>query len=101
MCQKIPEVVKKKKITIMYLIKKMCMVFMFRMECYDIGSYYFEVPCFSRLGFLKAEYVCFYFHFHALEKEMATHFNALAWRIPGTEVPGGLLSMRSHRVGHD
>ena len=39
------------------------MVSMFRMECYDIGNYYFEVPCFSRLGFLKAEFVCLYFHF--------------------------------------
>ena len=36
-----------------------------------------------------------------LEKEMATHSSVLAWRIPGTEEPGGLLSMRSHRVGHD
>ena len=41
------------------------------------------------------------FHFHALEKEMATHSSALAWRIPGTCEPGGLLSMGSHRVGHD
>ena len=37
----------------------------------------------------------FTFHFHALEKEMATHSNVLAWRIPGTEEPGGLLSMGS------
>ena len=36
-----------------------------------------------------------------LEKEMATHSSILAWRIPGTEEPGGLLSMGSHRVGHD
>ena len=43
----------------------------------------------------------FTFHFHALEKEMATHSNILAWRIPGTREPGGLLSMGSHRVGHD
>ena len=35
----------------------------------------------------------FTFHFHALEKEMATHSSVLAWRIPGTEEPGGLLSM--------
>ena len=41
------------------------------------------------------------FHFHALEKEMATHFCVLAWRIPGTGEPGGLPSMGSHRVGHD
>ena len=43
----------------------------------------------------------FTFHFHALEKEMATHSSVLAWRIPGTAEPGGLLSMGSHRVGHD
>ena len=41
------------------------------------------------------------FRFHALEKEMATHSSVLAWRIPGTAEPGGLLSMGSHRVGHD
>ena len=41
-------------------------------------------------------------HFHfALEKEMATHSSVLAWRIPGTGEPGGLLSLRSHRVGHN
>ena len=38
-------------------------------------------------------------HFHALEKEMATHSSVLAWRIPGTGEPGGLPSMGSHRVG--
>ena len=43
----------------------------------------------------------FTFHFHALEKEMATHSSVLAWRIPGTAMPGGLTSMGSHRVGHD
>ena len=41
----------------------------------------------------------FTFHFHALEKEIVTHFSVLAWRIPGTGEPGGLLSMGSHRVG--
>ena len=41
----------------------------------------------------------FTFHFHALEKEMATHSSVLAWRIPGTGKPGGLPSMGSHRVG--
>ena len=41
------------------------------------------------------------FHFHALEKEMATHSSVLAWRIPGTGEPGGLPPMRSHRVRHD
>ena len=43
----------------------------------------------------------FTFHFHALEKEMATHSSVLAWRIPGTGELGGLPSMGSHRVGHD
>ena len=43
----------------------------------------------------------FTFHFHALEKEMATQSSVLAWRIPGTGEPGGLPSMGSHRVGHD
>ena len=43
----------------------------------------------------------FTFHFHALEKEMATYSSVLAWRIPVMGEPGGLLSMGSHRVGHD
>ena len=43
----------------------------------------------------------FTFHFHALEKEMATHSSVLAWRIPWTGEPGGLPSMGSHRVRHD
>ena len=43
----------------------------------------------------------FTFRFHALEKEMVTHSSVLAWRITGTGEPGGLLSMGSHRVGHN
>ena len=43
----------------------------------------------------------FTFHFHALEKEMATHSSVLAWRIPGMGEPGGLPSMGSHRVRYD
>ena len=43
----------------------------------------------------------FTFHFHTLDKEMATHSSVLDWRIPGTGQPGGLLSMGSHRVRHD
>ena len=43
----------------------------------------------------------FPFHFHALEKEMATHSSVLAWRIPGMQEPGGLTSMGSHRVRHN
>ena len=41
------------------------------------------------------------FHFHALEKAVATHSSVLAWRIPGKAEPGGLPSMGSHGVGHD
>ena len=43
----------------------------------------------------------FTFHFHALEKDMATHSSILAWKSLGTEDPSGLPSMGSHRVGHD
>ena len=43
----------------------------------------------------------FTFHFHALEKEMATHSSVLPWKVPGMGEPGGLLSMESHRVRHD
>ena len=43
----------------------------------------------------------FTFHFHALEEEMATHSSVLAWRIPGTGEPGGLLSVGLHRVRHN
>ena len=43
----------------------------------------------------------FTFHFHALEKEMAIHSSVLAWRVPGTGVPGGLPSLGPNRVGHD
>ena len=56
------------------------------------------------MGLLGVGHNCdftFSFHFHALEKEMATHFSVLAWRIPGTEEPSGLPSMGSHRVGRD
>ena len=49
----------------------------------------------------RLSYFTFTFHFHALEKEMATHSSVLAWRIPGTGKPGGLPSMGSHRVGLD
>ena len=52
--------------------------------------------CWTRLS-----YFTFTFHFHALEKEMATHSSVLAWRIPGTGEPGGLPSTGSHRVRYD
>ena len=49
----------------------------------------------------RLSHFTFTFHFHALEKAMATHSSVLAWRIPGTAEPGGLRSMRSHRVRQD
>ena len=49
----------------------------------------------------RLSYFTFTFHFHALEKEMATHSSVFAWRIPGMGEPGGLPSMGLHRVGHD
>ena len=52
-------------------------------------------------GWTRLSDFTFTFHFHALEKEMATHFSVLAWRIPGMGESGGLPSMGSHRVGHD
>ena len=60
----------------------------------------FSLPqSFPSLGWPRG--FTFTLHFHALQKEMATHSSVLAWRIPGTGEPGGLLSMGSHRVGHD
>ena len=52
-------------------------------------------------GWTRLSVFTFTFHFHALEKEMATHSSVLAWRIPGTGKPGGLSSKGSHRVGHN
>ena len=49
----------------------------------------------------RLSYFTFTLHFHALEKEMATHSSVLAWRIPGTGEPGGLQSMVLQRVRHD
>ena len=52
------------------------------------------------VAYILSDFTCT-FHFHALEEEMATHSNVLAWRIPGLAEPGGLPSMGSHRVGHN
>ena len=49
-------------------------------------------------SWIRLSHFTFTFHFHALEKEMATHTSVLAWRISGTGEPGGLPSMGSHRV---
>ena len=66
----------------------------------DGGAWWSAVHGVSRSRTRLSDFA-FTFHFHALEKEMATHSSVLAWRIPGTGEPGGLPSMGSHRVGHD
>ena len=66
----------------------------------DGGAWCAEVHGVSKSR-TRLSYFTFTFHFHALEKEMATHSSVLAWRIPGMGEPGGLPSMGSHRVGHD
>ena len=66
----------------------------------DGGAWKAAVPGVAE-GWTRLSDFTFTFHFHALEKEMATHSSVLAWRIPGTAEPGGLPSMGSHRVGHD
>ena len=66
----------------------------------DGGAWWAEVHGVAKSQTQLSDFT-FTFHFHALEKEMATHSSVLAWRIPGTEKPGGLPSMGSHRVGHD
>ena len=60
-----------------------------------------RLQSFGSLGIRHDSDFTFIFHFHALEKEMATHSSILAWEIPGPEEPGRLLSMGSLRVGHD
>ena len=66
----------------------------------DGGAWWAAVYGFTK-SWTRLSDLTFTFHFHALEKEMATHSSVLAWRIPGTGEPGGLWSMGSHRVGHD
>ena len=69
-------------------------------ESMDGGAWWAAVHGVTRSPARLSDFT-FTFHFHALEKEMATHSSVLAWRIPGTEEPSGLPSMGSHRVGHD
>ena len=64
----------------------------------DGGAWWAAVHGFAQSGTRLSDFT-FTSHFNALEKEMATHSNILAWRIPGTEEPGGLPSVGSHRVG--
>ena len=66
----------------------------------DGGAWKAAVPGVTKSQTRLSEFM-FSFHFHALEKEMATHSSVLAWRIPGTGEAGGLPSMGSRRVGHD
>ena len=66
----------------------------------DRGAWWAAVHGISKSQIQLSD-VTFTFHFHALEKEMTTHSNVLAWRIPGMGGPGGLPSMGSHRVEHD
>ena len=66
----------------------------------DGGAWWAAVPGVAKSQTRLSDFT-FTFHFHALEKEMATHSSVLVWRIPGTGEPGRLQSMGSHRVGHD
>ena len=66
----------------------------------DGGAWWAAVHGFTMSQIQLSDFT-FTFHFHALEKEMATHSSVLAWRIPGTGESGGPLSMGSHRVGPD
>ena len=66
----------------------------------DRGAWWAEVHGVAKSRTRLSDFT-FAFHFHALEKEMATHPSVLAWRIPGSGEPGRLPSMGLHRVGHD
>ena len=66
----------------------------------DGGAWWAAVPGVAKSRTRLSDFTLT-FHFHALEKEMATHSSVLAWRIPEKREPGGLLSMGSRRVGHD
>ena len=66
----------------------------------DAGAWWAAVHGVAKTRTRLSDFI-FTFHFHALEREMATHSSILAWRIPETEQPSGLPSVGSHRVGHD
>ena len=66
----------------------------------DGGAWWAAVHGVAKSWTLLSDFT-FTFHFHALEKELATHSSVLAWRTPGTGKPSGLPSMGSHRVGHN
>ena len=77
--------------------------------CVCSSTLAWKIPCTEEPGRLQSvgslrvglSDFTFTFHFHALEKEMATHSSVLAWRIPGMGEPGGLPSMGSYRVRDD
>ena len=72
-------------------------------QALGVGDGQGSMVCCSPWGHKESdttERLPFTFHFHALEKEIATHSSIPAWRIPGMGEPGGLPSMGSHRVGH-
>ena len=86
------------------LVIHICIYVFFFFRFFSPIDYYrilSRVPCVIAEGRTRLSDFPFTFHFHALEKEMATHSSVLAWRIPGLGEPGGLPSMGSHRVGHD
>ena len=66
----------------------------------DGGAWWAAVHGFAVHGTRLSDFT-FTFHFHALEKEMATDSSVLAWGVPGAGEPGGLPSLGLHRVGHD
>ena len=66
----------------------------------DGGAWWATVHGVARSQTRLSDFTLF-FHFHALEKAMATHSSTLAWKIPWTEEPGGLQSMGSLGDGHD
>ena len=67
----------------------------------SMGFLFYVTCCFSLAAFNILSLCLFFVSSISLETKMATHSSFLAWRIPGMEKPGGLLSMGSHRVGHD
>ena len=85
---------------IMYLANILYGLIFFSSTKLDSNDYGINVHGVSE-GQTRLSDFTFTFHFHALEKEMATHSSVLAWRIPGTGEPGRLPSMGSHRVGHN
>ena len=76
------------------------LLFIYFIDMMDGGAWWAAVHGVEKSQ-TRLSHFTFTFHFHALEKEMATHSSVLAWRISGPAEPGGLLSIGSHRVGHD